>query len=184
LYREFCAPPAFCCVIGGGTGPPGPVLSSGDTPQARCNGRILLLFVAVSTFGRIIGPFCLALRRALVQNLPNIDHPGDEPRGSAALNPSADPSANPSVHLEHESSRSNLSQQEDISVINGTVKFYNSQKGFGFIQPDDGSKDVFVHVTALERAGLRGLNEGQKVAFDTQPDRKTGKIAVGNIQVL
>jgi CspA family cold shock protein len=68
-------------------------------------------------------------------------------------------------------------------MINGTVKFYNSQKGFGFIQPEDGSKDVFVHATALERAGLHGLNEGQKVSFDTQEDRKTGKIAVGNIQV-
>ena len=69
-------------------------------------------------------------------------------------------------------------------MTTGTVKFYNGQKGYGFIQPDDGSKDVFVHVTALERAGLRGLNEGQKVSFDTQQDRKTGKIAVGTIQVL
>ncbi len=68
-------------------------------------------------------------------------------------------------------------------MINGTVKFYNSQKGFGFIQPDGGGKDVFVHATALERAGLHGLNEGQKVSFDTQEDSKTGKIAVGNIQV-
>jgi CspA family cold shock protein len=64
----------------------------------------------------------------------------------------------------------------------GTVKFYNTQKGFGFIAPDDGSKDVFVHATALERAGIRSLNEGQKVTFDTQEDRRTGKIAVGNIQ--
>jgi CspA family cold shock protein len=63
----------------------------------------------------------------------------------------------------------------------GTVKFYNDQKGFGFIQPDDGGKDVFVHATALERAGIRGLREGQKVSFDTQEDRRTGKIAVGNI---
>jgi cold shock protein len=67
-------------------------------------------------------------------------------------------------------------------MINGTVKFYNGQKGFGFIQPDGGGKDVFVHATALERAGLHGLNEGQRVSFDTQQDRKTGKIAVGNIQ--
>ena len=66
----------------------------------------------------------------------------------------------------------------------GTVKWFNAQKGFGFIQPDDGGKDVFVHATALERAGLRGLAEGQKVAFDTQEDRRTGKIAVGNIQTV
>ena len=65
----------------------------------------------------------------------------------------------------------------------GTVKFYNDQKGFGFIQPSNGSKDVFVHATALERAGMRGLYEGQKVSFDTQEDRRTGKVAVGTIQV-
>ena len=64
----------------------------------------------------------------------------------------------------------------------GVVKFYNEQKGYGFIQPEDGSKDVFVHASALERAGLRALREGQKVSFDTQEDRRSGKIAVGNIQ--
>jgi cold shock protein len=67
-------------------------------------------------------------------------------------------------------------------MITGTVKFYNDQKGFGFIQPDDGSKDVFVHATALERAGMRGLAEGQKVSFDTAEDRRSGKVAVNNIQ--
>lgn len=66
----------------------------------------------------------------------------------------------------------------------GTVKFYNDQKGFGFIQPEDGGKDVFVHATALERAGIRGLREGQKVSFDTQEDRRSGKIAVDKIQAL
>jgi CspA family cold shock protein len=64
----------------------------------------------------------------------------------------------------------------------GTVKFYNDQKGFGFIQPDDGGKDVFVHASALERAGMRGLVQGQKVSFDTAEDRRTGKTAVANIQ--
>jgi CspA family cold shock protein len=63
----------------------------------------------------------------------------------------------------------------------GTVKFYNDQKGYGFIAPADGGKDVFVHATALERAGIRSLSEGQKVMFDTQEDRRSGKIAVGNI---
>ena len=65
----------------------------------------------------------------------------------------------------------------------GTVKFYNDQKGFGFIAPDNGGKDVFVHATALERAGLQSLAEGQKVTFDTQEDSRTGKIAVANLQV-
>ncbi len=66
-------------------------------------------------------------------------------------------------------------------MTTGTVKFYNTQKGFGFIQPDNGGKDVFVHATALERAGMRDLYEGQKVAFDTAEDRRSGKIAVNNI---
>ena len=66
----------------------------------------------------------------------------------------------------------------------GTVKWFNATKGFGFIQPDDGSKDVFVHATALERAGLRSLREGQKVTFDTQTDPRSGKIAVGKISAL
>jgi len=64
----------------------------------------------------------------------------------------------------------------------GTVKFYNGQKGFGFIQPDDGGKDVFVHASALERAGIRNLVEGQKVSFDTEQDRRTGKTAVANLR--
>ena len=64
----------------------------------------------------------------------------------------------------------------------GTVKFYNEQKGYGFIAPDNGGKDVFVHATALERAGIRSLHEGQKVSFDTAEDRRSGKIAVNNIQ--
>jgi len=62
----------------------------------------------------------------------------------------------------------------------GTVKWFNAQKGYGFIQPDDGSKDVFVHITAVERAGMRSLNEGQKISFEIVTER--GKQAAGNIQ--
>jgi len=64
----------------------------------------------------------------------------------------------------------------------GTVKFFNEQKGFGFIAPDNGGNDVFVHVTALERAGLRSLTQGQKVSFDTEQDKRSGKTAVANIR--
>ncbi|MGK2922769.1 MAG: cold-shock protein [Methyloceanibacter sp.] len=67
-------------------------------------------------------------------------------------------------------------------MIKGTVKFYNDQKGFGFIEPEDGSKDVFVHATALERAGMSGLSEGQKVSFETEVDSRSGKTAVARIQ--
>ncbi len=64
----------------------------------------------------------------------------------------------------------------------GTVKFFNSSKGFGFIQPESGD-DVFVHVTALERAGLNGLNEGDKVQFNTAKDQRSGKTAVDAISM-
>jgi CspA family cold shock protein len=67
-------------------------------------------------------------------------------------------------------------------MTTGTVKFYNGQKGFGFIQPDDGGKDVFVHATALERAGIRNLVEGQKVSFDIEEDRRSGKVSAGNLR--
>ncbi|MGO9172681.1 MAG: cold-shock protein [Rhodomicrobium sp.] len=64
----------------------------------------------------------------------------------------------------------------------GTVKWFNSQKGFGFIQPDNGNKDVFVHISAVERAGLYSLNEGQKVTFDIVADSRTGKSSADNIR--
>jgi len=54
----------------------------------------------------------------------------------------------------------------------GTVKFFNSEKGYGFITPDDGGRDIFVHITALEQAGLRSLNEGQRISFEVEPDKK------------
>ncbi|KPB01689.1 cold-shock protein [Ahrensia marina] len=66
-------------------------------------------------------------------------------------------------------------------MATGTVKFYNDQKGYGFIAPDDGAKDVFVHATALERAGMNGLTEGQKVNFETDIDQRSGKTAVSTI---
>ena len=64
---------------------------------------------------------------------------------------------------------------------NGTVKWFDAQKGFGFIQPDDGSKDVFVHISAIERAGLPNLNEGQKIAYEVVADKRTGKSSAGNL---
>jgi len=69
-------------------------------------------------------------------------------------------------------------------MINGTVKWFNFDKGFGFIEPEDGSKDAFVHISALERAGVGDLHEGQKVSFDLVSDRRSGKMTADNLKVL
>jgi cold shock protein len=63
----------------------------------------------------------------------------------------------------------------------GTVKWFNAQKGYGFIQPDDGGKDVFVHISALQRAGLQSLREGQKISYELTQDRRTGKSSADRI---
>jgi CspA family cold shock protein len=68
-------------------------------------------------------------------------------------------------------------------MINGTVKFFNTTKGFGFISPDDGGKDAFVHITAVERAGLSSLAEGQKVSYDLEQGRD-GRASAVNLQVI
>ena len=67
-------------------------------------------------------------------------------------------------------------------MATGTVKFFNTQKGFGFIQPTDGSKDVFVHISAVERSGLRGLAEGQKISYEVEADRRSGKESAVNLK--
>jgi len=69
-------------------------------------------------------------------------------------------------------------------MTQGTVKWFNGQKGFGFIQPDDGGNDVFVHISAVERAGMSSLNEGQKVSFDVVVDRRTRKSSADNLRAI
>ena len=64
----------------------------------------------------------------------------------------------------------------------GTVKWFNETKGYGFIQPDDGGKDVFVHISAVERAGMRNLIEGQKISYEIQTDKRSGKDSAANLQ--
>ena len=76
--------------------------------------------------------------------------------------------------------RSHLTRR--VIMSHGTVKWFNVQKGFGFIQPDDGGKDVFVHISAVERAGMTTLNEGQKIEYELVADRKTGKSSAGNLR--
>ena len=68
-------------------------------------------------------------------------------------------------------------------MASGTVKWFNTQKGFGFIQPDDGGKDIFVHISAVESAGLNGLQDGQKVNFELVTDKRTGRTSAGNLVV-
>lgn len=69
-------------------------------------------------------------------------------------------------------------------MTTGTVKWFNGQKGFGFIQPDNGGPDVFVHISAVERAGMRSLNEGQKVSFELEQDKRSGKSSAGQLAAL
>ena len=69
-------------------------------------------------------------------------------------------------------------------MAQGTVKWFNAQKGFGFIQPEDGAKDVFVHISAVEQAGLTGLSDGQKVSFELVTDRRSGKVSAGNLKLV
>ena len=69
-------------------------------------------------------------------------------------------------------------------MATGTVKWFNGQKGFGFIQPDQGGSDVFVHISAVERAGLNGLQEGQKVSYELEQDRRNGKMSAGQLQAI
>ena len=69
-------------------------------------------------------------------------------------------------------------------MATGTVKWFNSQKGFGFIAPDAGGQDVFVHISAVERSGLGGLNEGQKVSYEIVKDRKTGKASADQLKAV
>jgi CspA family cold shock protein len=106
----------------------------------------------------------LCHRQAARFSFFQIDDPGKRPRP---------PCAEARVHAD----------VKGHHMISGKVKFYNDQRGFGFIQPDDGQKDVFIHATALERAGILGLREGQKVKFDTQDDPRNGKPAVNAIEL-
>jgi len=73
--------------------------------------------------------------------------------------------------------------EEDFMSI-GTVKWFNAQKGYGFIQPEGGEKDVFVHISAVQRAGLNDLREGQKLSFDLERDQRTGKTSAGNLRAV
>ena len=73
---------------------------------------------------------------------------------------------------------------EDITMSTGTVKWFNNQKGFGFIQPDGGGSDVFVHISAVERAGLGTLQEGQKISFEVVADRRSGKSSADNLRAI
>lgn len=76
-----------------------------------------------------------------------------------------------------------LDLKDDTTMQTGTVKWFNATKGYGFIQPDNGEKDVFVHISAVEQAGLTGLRDGQKVTFDMVRDQRSGKVSAGQLKV-
>ena len=74
--------------------------------------------------------------------------------------------------------------QKEINMATGTVKFFNHDRGYGFIEPEDGGKDVFVHATAVERAGIPPLNDGQKISYEIETDERSGKSAAANLQLV
>jgi CspA family cold shock protein len=111
-----------------------------------------------------LGRFALLLTGAHVSEILQIDKPGSWPREHCVPAPMRMPSV------------------KGNNMNTGTVKWFNNQKGFGFIQPENGDKDVFVHISAVERAGLGSLSEGQKVSFDIVADRRTGKSSADNLR--
>ncbi len=138
-------------------------------PQCECrpcNSQCFPVWCEIDTLAGQLGRFAPPLTDAHVSAaLSKIENPGYGDETSCAT---------PHVHTVSE---------RTFPMNTGTLKFYNDQKGFGFIQPDTGEKDVFVHATALERAGINALREGQKVNFDTQNDPRSGKTAVGRIEI-
>jgi CspA family cold shock protein len=79
---------------------------------------------------------------------------------------------------------SHTQTRKNDHMAQGTVKWFNSQKGFGFIQPDDGGKDVFVHISAVERSGMSNLNEGQRISYEVVADRRSGKSSADNLRAV
>jgi len=90
------------------------------------------------------------------------------------------PAFQTSIHPPRGNSRGSLNPEAEMAV--GTVKWFNSTKGYGFIQPEDGGKDVFVHISAVERSDLRALTEGQRVDYELEKDRRTGKESAVNLK--
>jgi CspA family cold shock protein len=92
--------------------------------------------------------------------------------------------ADPSAEIANTVSKRSSCRKKGLSMATGTVKWFNSQKGFGFIQPDQGGPDVFVHISAVERAGLGGLNDGQKVSYELVQDKRSGKMSAGELRAI
>jgi cold shock protein len=121
--------------------------------------------MSLSIFGRTTGPLRLVTDGcARFGHFSKIDEPEHGGETSSAT-----------FHV-------HICSERNISMNTGIVKWFDNQKGFGFIQPESGGKDVFVHISAVERAGMSTLNEGQKVSFDVVADRRSGKSAAENLR--
>src|SRR5690606_32269687 len=133
--------------------------------------------------GRGTGPGCLQSARISRKQ----GHRYFRPSGSVARLPRLLASSTPRIFDRTRPRLAVYAKRElqgNTTMANGTVKWFNATKGYGFIQPDNGGADVFVHISAVERAGLGSLAEGQKVGYDIVTDSRSGKSSAGNLQAL
>jgi len=124
---------------------------------------------------------CVSLRQLTIWPAKPAHPRSEDPDGALATLPKIQAERKPRDGRAADTLRASAAK-ETRDMATGTVKWFNTTKGFGFIQPEDGSKDVFVHVSAVERAGMRGLVEGQRVSFEVSMER--GKPAAANLKAL
>ena len=142
----------------------------GGEPSARCGLGTVASVRAPYRGGRALPRYCSSSLKALKGSNPDPGDPRDgHRRGSAKGSP-------------HPTSRAASPSLDTSRPATGTAKWFNETKGYGFVQPDDGGKDVFVHISAVERAGMRSLNEGQKISYEMEADRRSGKESAANLK--
>jgi cold shock protein len=160
----------------------------GSYRKTNCSPKSLTAYLRAAAAGHGVNHFTIAESKAFLYNAQFAIEPALRFRPSRSKMPLGLSQEHAKSGLDcanssHGRKRVTRFQMEAI-MATGTVKFFNAQKGYGFIVQDAGGPDVFVHVSAVERAGMRSLNEGQKLSFDIEADRRSGKSAATNLQAV